>query len=449
LHRANGGYLVFDFDDMLMYPLSWNELKRTIRTGQIAIEEMGDRLGYIETRTVRPQPIPWTGKVVAICREAIYRILYSLDPEFRELFKVKANFDSRIDRTPGNEAAYAGLIAAVTQREGLLPLDRSAVARVVEEGMRMAADHTKLSIQFGDITDIVRESSHWARGEGAKVVTADHIRRTVAKRESRVDLVEENVREAIEREIILVETAGEAVGQVNGLSVIDVGDDVFGQPSRITATVGVGQEGVIDLQREALLSGPIHTKAVLTLQGFLLDRYAEDAPLTLSARISFEQSYGVVEGDSATVAEVCALLSRLADVPVKQSLAITGSMDQKGEVQAIGGANEKIEGFFDVCKKRGLTGEQGVLIPESNVQHLMLREDVVEAIKAGQFKVYSIGMVEEALELLTGVAPGVKGPDGTYPPDSINARVLARLKHYGKEMRKFTSHQAAGNTEIT
>ncbi len=440
LHRANGGYLVFDFDDMLQYPLSWSELKRTIRTGQITIEEMGDRLGYIETRTVRPQPIPWTGKVVAICREQVYRILYTLDPEFRELFKVKANFDSRIDRTPENEAAYTGLIAAVTQREGLLPLDRGAVARVVEEGMRMAEDHSKLSIRFGDITDIVRESSHWARSEGAKVVTAEQIRHTVAKRESRVDLVEQNVREAIEREIILVKTEGEAIGQVNGLSVIDVGDDVFGQPSRITATVGVGQEGVIDLQREALLSGPIHTKAVLTLQGFLLDRYAADSPLALSGRISFEQSYGMIEGDSATVAEVCALLSRLAEAPIKQSLAITGSMDQKGVVQAIGGANEKIEGFFDVCNARGLTGEQGVVIPESNVQHLMLREDVVEAVRAGRFRIHSIASLDEAVEILTGVPAGVRSSDGSYPADSINGRVLARLRRFAAELKAFTGY---------
>jgi len=445
LHRANGGYLVFDFDDILMYPMSWNELKRTIRTGQITIEEMGDRLGFIETRTIRPQPIPWTGKVVAICREAIYRILFTLDPEFRELFKVKANFDSKIDRTPENEAAYAGLIAAVSQREGLLPLDRGAVARVVEEGMRMAADHSKLSIQFGDITDIVRESSHWARSEGARVVTAEHIRHTVAKRESRVDLAEENLREAIERQIILVDTEGSAVGQVNGLSVIDVGDASFGQPSRITATVGMGQEGVIDLQREAQMSGPIFTKAVMTLQGFLLDRYATEAPLTLSARIAFEQSYGVLEGDSATVAEVCALLSRLAEVPVKQSLAITGSMDQRGEVQAIGGANEKIEGFFDVCKARGLTGEQGVLIPASNVQHLMLREDVVEAVRAGRFKVQSVSTLDEAVELLTGVPAGEKGADGAYPADSINGRVLSRLRLYAAEMKAFTAHHS-GNT---
>jgi predicted ATP-dependent protease len=252
--------------------------------------------------------------------------------------------------------------------------------------------------------------------------------------------VEENVREAIGREIILVKTEGEQIGQVNGLSVVDVGDDVFGQPSRITATVGVGQEGVIDLQREALLSGPIHTKAVLTLQGFLLDRYAAEAPLALNARISFEQSYGLVEGDSATVAEVCALLSRLAEAPVKQYLAITGSMDQRGEVQAIGGANEKIEGFFDVCNSRGLTGNQGVVIPESNVQHLMLREDVVDAIRAGMFTVYSIGTLDEAVELMMGVPAGVKAPGGTYPPDTINGLVQARLRRFADELKAFTAH---------
>jgi predicted ATP-dependent protease len=272
------------------------------------------------------------------------------------------------------------------------------------------------------------------------VVTAEHIRHTIQQRESRVDLVEENLQEAIAKEVIVVETTGTAIGQVNGLSVIDVGDAAFGQPSRITATVGVGQEGVIDLQREALLSGPIHTKGVLILQGFLLDRYAGEVPLTLSGRISFEQSYGMVDGDSATVAEVCALLSRLAEAPVKQSLAITGSMDQRGEVQAIGGANEKIEGFFDVCKGRGLTGEQGVIIPASNVQHLMLREDVVEAVRAGQFTVYSISTLDEALELLTGVPAGEKGADGTYPADSINGRAAAELQHFAQQLRLFTSH---------
>jgi lon-related putative ATP-dependent protease len=445
VHRANGGFLVFDFDDLLLYPLTWTEMKRTLRTGQITIEELGDRIGAIETKTVRPEPIPWTGKMVGVARESIYRALYTLDPDFRELFKVKANFDMRIDRTPAHEQDYAGLIAAVTQREGLLPLDRTGVARVVEEGMRMADDHNKLSILFGEIADIVREAAHWAHGDGATVVTAEHVSRAVQERHERVNLIEENVREAIAKAIVVVDTEGEAIGQVNGLSVISLGDTSFGQPSRITATVGVGREGIVDLQREAQMSGPIHSKAVLTLQGFLVDRYASEMPVSLAARVSFEQSYGMIEGDSATVAETVALLSRLSDTPVKQTFAITGSMDQKGEVQAIGGANQKIEGFFDVCRERGLTGEQGVIVPASNVQHLMLREDVVEAVRDGRFKVYSISTIDEALELLTGVEAGQKGPDGTYPPESINGRVQAQLTRFAERLQAFTSHWHDGS----
>ena len=436
IHRANGGYLVLDFDDVLQYPLSWNELKRTIRTGELTIEEMGERLGFIEMKTVRPEPIPWTGKIVAISREPVYRILYTLDPDFRELFKVKADFDMHIDRTPENEQAYAGLVAAVTKREDLAPLDRAAVARVVEEGMRLAADHNKLSIRFGDLTDIVRESAYWARQQGAAVVTREHVVRAIRERIHRVNLIEERVREQIEKGILLVDTEGEAVGQVNGLSVVDLGDTAFGQPSRITATIGVGREGVIDLQREARLAGPIHSKAVLTLQGFLVDRYAGQAPLTLTARLAFEQSYGLIEGDSATCAETCALLSRLADVPIRQSLAITGSMDQRGEVQAIGGANQKIEGFFDVCRVRGPLAGQGVIIPASNVQHLMLREDVVQAVKDGSFVVHSISTIDEAMELLTGVEAGTRRKDGTFPPESINGRVMARLREFGERLRE-------------
>lgn len=438
LHRANDGYLVLDFDDLLLYPLSWNELKRTIRTGQLTIEELGDRLGYIETKTVRPEPIPWTGKIVAVARENVYRNLYGTDPDFRELFKVKADFDLHIDRTPEHEQEFAGLIAAVTKREQIEPFDRSAVARVVDEGIRLAEDHNKLSIRFGELTDIVREAGYWARQAKAKVVTAEHVTRAVRERVHRVNLIEEHVLEAMAKGIILVDTAGTAVGQVNGLSVIDLGDTAFGQPSRITATTGVGREGIVDLQREARLSGPIHSKAVLTLQGFLVDRYAMDAPLTLAARVAFEQNYGLIEGDSATIAETCALLSRLAEAPIKQSLAVTGSMDQRGEVQAIGGVNHKIEGFFDVCRMAGLTGEQGVVIPASNIQHLMLREDVVQAIKDGKFNVYSISTVDDALELLTGMEAGVKQPDGTYPPESLNGRALTRLRTFTERLTRFT-----------
>ena len=439
VHRANGGYLVFDFDDLLLYPLSWTEMKRVLHTGEITIEELGDRIGAVETKSLRPESIPWTGKMIGIARESVYRLLYTLDPDFRELFKVKANFDLRIDRTPENEADYAGLIAAVTKREDLPPVDRAGVARVVDEGMRLAEDHNKLSILFGVIADIVREAAYWARENNQACITEEHISRAIAARNERVNLIEHNAREAIRKEIVVVDTGGEAVGQVNGLSVIELGDTAFGQPSRITATVGVGREGVVDLQREAQMSGPIHSKAVLTLTGFLVDRYATEMPLTLSARLAFEQSYGLLEGDSATCAETCALLSRLSGLPMKQSLAITGSMDQRGEVQAIGGANYKIEGFFDVCRDRGLTGEQGVLIPASNVQHLMLREDVVEAVRNGRFKVYSISTIDEALQLLMGVPAGERNADGAYPGDSINGLVQAQLTRYAERLRAFTS----------
>ena len=440
LHRANGGFLVFDFDQMLLYPLAWNELKRTIRTGMLSVEELGDRQGYIETKTIRPEPIPWNGKIIGIAREEVYRALYGLDPDFRELFKIKADFDMHIERSPEHEQAYAGLIASVTKREQLLPLDPSAVARFVEEGSRLANDHNKLSIRFGELTDIVREASHWASEAGAEVVNEDHIRRAIQHRIYRVNLIEEHVREAVEKGIIVVETKGHEIGQINGLSVIDLGDTAFGQSSRITATIGVGREGVVDLQREARLSGPIHSKAVLTLQGFLNDRYAADAPLTLTARLAFEQSYGPIEGDSATCAETCALLSRIAEAPLKQSLAITGSMDQKGEVQAIGGANQKIEGFYDVCRLQGLTGDQGVIIPATNVQHLMLREDVVEAVRSRRFHVYSVATVDEALELLTGIPAGKKRPDGEYPPDSINGRVMKRLREITESWREHSDN---------
>jgi lon-related putative ATP-dependent protease len=436
LHRANGGYLVLDFDDLLMNPFSWNELKRVLRTGQLTIEEMSERMGFLETKTIRPEAIPWTGKVIVLARDEVYRLLYTLDTEFRELFKVKADFDMHIPRTPENQIAYAALIAAIARREGLPHLDAPAVARVVEEGTRLAEDQQKISIRIGDLMDLVREAAYWARSEKSDVVRLEHIQKAVHERNQRVNLVEEHVRESVTRGIIVVDTEGEAVGQVNGLSVVDLGDTVFGQPSRITVSIGVGREGVIDLQREARLAGPVHTKAVLTLQGFLVDRYAIERPLTLAARLAFEQSYGQIEGDSATCAETCALLSRLADAPIKQSLAITGSMDQRGEVQAIGGANFKIEGFFDVCRKRGLTGEQGVVVPASNVQHLVLREDVVEAVRAGKFNVYSVSSVDEAIELLTGIPAGEKLADGSYPPDTINGRVMARLKLITEKLRE-------------
>jgi lon-related putative ATP-dependent protease len=439
VHRANGGYLVFDFDDLMLYPLSWNEMKRILHTGEITIEELGDRIGIVETKSLRPEAIPWTGKMIGIARESVYRALYTMDPDFRELFKVKANFDMRIDRTPEHENDYAAIIAAVTQREDLPAMDRAGVARVVDEGMRLAEDHNKLSILFGVICDIVREAAYWTREDGDDIIRDAHVSRAIAERNERVNLIEHNQREAVRKDVIIVDTEGEEVGQVNGLSVVDLGDTAFGQAARITATVGVGREGVVDLQREAEMSGPIHSKAVLTFTGFLVDRYATEVPLSLSASLAFEQSYALLEGDSATCAETCALLSRLSGVPVKQSLAITGSMDQRGEVQAVGGTNQKIEGFFDTCRERGLTGEQGVIIPRSNVQNLMLREDVVEAVREGRFKVHAITSIDEALELLTGVPAGERGPDGAYTPGSINALAQDQLTRFAERMRAFTT----------
>jgi lon-related putative ATP-dependent protease len=436
LHRANGGYLVIDFDDILLYPLSWNELKRTLRTGQVTIEEMGDRLGFMETKTLRPQPIPWEGKVIVLAREAIYRILYHADPDFRDLFKVKADFDLHIDRSPEHERSYARVIAGVTQREGLPPFDRSGVARVIEEGARLADHQDKLSIRFGELTDIVRESGYWARKEDSTTVTAEHVRRALKGREYRVNLIEDHVREMAEKGITVFDTTGNVVGQVNGLSVLDLGDTAFGQPSRITASIGVGREGIVDLQRESELAGPIHSKAVLTLRGFLLSRYAASQPLSLTASIAFEQSYGMVEGDSATCAEACALLSVLAGAPIKQSLAITGSMDQRGLVQAVGGTNQKIEGFFDVCRIGGLTGDQGVVIPATNLQHLMLREDVLEAVEQGRFHIHAVSTIDEAMELLTDTPPGSRDEAGNYPPGSLNQRVLQHLKELGETLRE-------------
>ncbi|MGE0057931.1 MAG: AAA family ATPase [Dehalococcoidia bacterium] len=435
LHLANGGFLVLDFDDILLYPLSWIELKRTLRTGQLTIEEMGDRLGYLETKTLRPQPIPWDGKVIILAREQVYRLLYGADPDFRDLFKVKADFDLHIDRTPEHEESYAQLIAGVVRREKLLPFDRTAVARIIEEGARLAADQNKLSIRFGELTDIVRESVYWAKQAGSAAVSGEQVRRALEGRTRRVNLIEEHVRDSVAEGLMLFDVGGSAVGQVNGLSVLDLGDTSFGQPARITASIGVGREGIVDLQRASELAGPIHSKAVLTLRGFLLDRYAHNQPLSLSASMAFEQSYGMVEGDSATCAEVCALLSVLSDVPLKQSLAITGSMDQRGRVQAVGGLNQKIEGFFDVCSLQKLTGEQGVIIPASNVQHLMLREDVVEAVRQGRFHLYEVSTIDEALALLSGTEVGVHNEAEGFPPASLNGRVQSRLAELAERLR--------------
>jgi lon-related putative ATP-dependent protease len=439
LHRANGGYLILDARQLLLQPYAWEGLKRALRSREVSIESLGQALSLISTVSLAPEPIPLDVKVVLIGDRMLYYALVQLDPDFGELFKVEADFSDEMERTPENNLLYARLVATMARGEDLRPFDRGAVARVVERSARMAGDASKLSVHLLSIADLLREADYWASVAGNGVVTADDVQRAIDTQIHRADRVRERVHDRIQRGTILIDTSGERVGQVNGLSVIGLGNFAFGQPSRITARVRIGGGKVVDIEREVELGGPIHSKGVLILSSFLGARYAAEHPLSLSASLVFEQSYGGVEGDSASMAELCALLSALARVPIKQSFAMTGSVNQHGEAQPIGGVNEKIEGFFDVCKARGLTGEHGVIIPTSNVQHLMLRRDVVEAGEAGQFHIYPMRTVDEAIELLTGIPAGERDAEGNFPEGSINQLVEARLVELAEKQRAFSA----------
>ncbi|MBM3582328.1 MAG: ATP-dependent protease, partial [Alphaproteobacteria bacterium] len=406
LHRANGGYLILSARKVLMQPFAWESLKRALRTGRIRIESLGEEIGWASTVTLEPEPIPLEAKVVLIGEPILYYLLHHYDPEFRELFKVAADFDDRLARDAAGEAHYARLVATVAKTESLAPFDASAVARVVEHGARMADDQKKLSARIEGIADLVREAAYWARRAEVAVVTAEHVEKAIAAGIYRSDRLRALIQEAIKRGTLVIETAGAKSGQVNGLSVIQLDNFRFGRPSRITCRVAAGKGEVADIEREVDLGGPLHSKGVMILSSFLNARYGRDQPLSLNASLVFEQSYGGVEGDSASSAELYALMSALADIPIKQSLAVTGSVDQLGRVQAIGGVNEKIEGFFDICAARGLTGDEGVLIPKANVEHLMLRRDVIEAVKAGRFRVFAVETVDDGIGILTGVPAG-------------------------------------------
>ncbi|MEW5762094.1 MAG: ATP-binding protein [Bacillota bacterium] len=444
LHRANGGYIVIPVEEILRNLFAWDGLKRALRDREINIEEPGERLGITAAKSLRPEPVPLDVKVILLGEPLYYFLLYLFDPDFRELFKVKAEFGTRMDRTPDNLRRYAAFFCTLCEKENLLHLDASAVAKLVEYGSRLAEDQRKLATRFAEIADVVREACYYAQQEGAKYTTAAHVKRAIDARFYRSNLIQEHIQEMFTRNTLLLDVTGGRVGQVNGLSVLSVGDLDFGKPSRITASVAPGKDGVIDIEREARLGGRIHTKGVMILSGYLAEKYAREIPLSLSARLVFEQSYEGVEGDSASCAELFALLSALADVPVKQNLAVTGSINQKGEIQPVGGINEKIEGFFDVCRVKGFTGDQGVVIPAANAENLMLREDVVEAIGEGRFHVYLINTVDEGIELLTGLPAGERGPDGAFPEGSFNARVVARLAEFGERLREMTEEQPPG-----
>ena len=441
IHRANGGYLVIRIEDILRELMSWEALKRCLRERKIIIEELSERLGFVTIKGIMPEPIPLNIKVVIIGEDIFYHLLYRLDREFPELFKVKADFDSRMELNSDNVRDYAATLCRVCGKEDLRHLDSAAVAKVIEHSCRLAEDQTRLSTRFAEIADIVREANHWAQVDDEKLIGDRHIVKAIDQKVYRSDLIRERVREMIERGILIIETEGEVIGQVNGLSVIDLGDLVFGRPNRISASVSAGREGIIDIEREAKLGGPIHTKGVLILSGLLSERYGGSVPLSLAARLVFEQSYGEVEGDSASSAELYALMSSLSEVPVKQALAVTGSVDQRGRVQAIGGVNQKIEGFFDICRVRGLTGKQGVIVPSSNIQNLMLREDVVEAINDGMFTIYGVDTVDEGIEILTGVPAGERLDDGSFEKGSINARIKQRLGKMAKAMQDLAADE--------
>ena len=434
LHRANGGYLILDALRLLTQPLAWEALKRALRSRQINIESLGQALNLISTVSLEPQPIPLDIKVVLVGQRQHYYLLHQYDPEFGALFKVAVDFEDDMKREEDADMRYVATIAGVVRREKLRPLDRGAVARVVEQASRDAQDSGKLSAHMMGLADLLRESDHWAAEAGHAVVGAVDVQQAIDALQRRTGRVRERLREEILRGTLLVDTSGERVGQINGLSVMQLGGMAFGSPARITARVRLGAGRVVDIEREAELGGPLHSKGVLILSGFLSGRYAVNSPLSLSASLVFEQSYGGVEGDSASSAELYVLLSALADVPIRQSLAVTGSVNQHGDVQAIGGVNEKIEGYFDLCMARGPTGEQGVLIPASNAKHLMLKNEVVEAVATGKFHIYTVETIDQGIELLTGRAAGSQGADGKYPEGSINQLVEQRLAGFASRV---------------
>jgi lon-related putative ATP-dependent protease len=412
LLRANGGYILFSLEDALTEPFVWKTLKRTLQSNQVKIE-VYDPFAMFTISALQPEPIPINTKVVVLGSPWLYYLLYFYDPDFSYLFKIKADFGEEMDRTAAHQASYAYFIAELCRQEELCQFDRSGVEAIVEEGMRRVSDQDKLASQFGMLKDLVREACYAAKQTGVTVVSRTHVEQARQARTFRSNRIEEKMREFITEGTILLDTDGSRVGQINGLSVLHMGDYVFGRPARVTATTSMGRSGIVNIEREAKLSGSTHDKGILILSGYLRQQYAQDKPLTLSASLCFEQSYSGIDGDSASSTELYALLSRLAGLPIRQELAVTGSVNQWGDVQAIGGVNEKIEGFFDLCRERGLTGTQGVLIPQANVRNLMLRPDVVEAIGAGQFHVYPVRRIDQGLELLTGTPAGDITTPGT------------------------------------
>ena len=446
LHRANGGYLILDAQQLLEQPFAWEGLKRSLYSRSIRMESLGEMMSQISTVSLEPEPIPLDLKVILLGDRMLYYLLYEADSDFAELFKVCADFDDDLERTPESCRLYARFIGTLARDENLRPLSRNAVARALEHSVRMAEDTERFSMHVRSITDLLREADFRAQAIGKSIVDAEDVELVIVKQRERSDRLRSRALQEIRRGTVLIDTTGAVTAQVNGLSVIEFADVQFGQPARITATVRLGRGDVINIEREAELSGPIHSKGVMILTAFLGDRFAQEQPLSLSASLVFEQSYGIVDGDSASIAETCALLSALSGVPIQQGIAVTGSMNQHGQAQPIGGVNAKIEGFFQVCADRGLTGDQGVLIPEANRRHLMLRHEVVQAVESGQFFVRTYENIDQAVEILTGCSAGEIDAQSVYPPASINGRVAARLLRLTELRLRFGRDQIHGDS---
>jgi len=439
LHKANGGYLLLDAFELLTKPLAWETLKRALKNEEVVIESLEKSLGFLTTRTLEPEPIPLDIKVIIVGDPLLYYLLYNLDQDFPELFKVKADFDYRTPWTEESGKLYAQFIGNICSEEGLKHFSPDGVSRVIEYSARLAEHQKKLITVFGDVVDIIRQASFWADQDARNLVSGVEVNRAIDEKIFRSNRIEKIIQEMIEEETILIDTKGMVVGQVNGISILQLGDYSFGKPSRITARTFVGSKGILSIDRETELGGPIHNKGSMILAGYLGGRYAEDVPLAFSASITFEQLYEGVEGDSASSAELYALLSSLSGFPLRQDLAVTGSVNQRGEVQAIGGANEKIEGFFAVCKARGLTGTQGLIIPASNVKHLMLRDQIVEAVQEGMFHLYEVATIDQGIALLTGKEVGEKMEDGMYPEGTVNWAVQQKIWELAAKVRVFSS----------
>ncbi|MFQ5873390.1 MAG: Lon protease family protein, partial [Dehalococcoidia bacterium] len=442
VNEANGGYLVVDVRELLMNQGAWEGLKRVIKTNEARLEDPFEQLGFLAPHGLRPEPIPTNVKVLVTGDHMLYQLLSQYDEDFWELFKVKADFDYQIDRNDENLEAYAAFICRCCQTENLLAFDRTAVAKVAEYGARLVADQGKLSTRFGLIQEVCIEASYWAEQDGSQRVYDTHVDKAIEEKVYRSNLIDEKIRDLITEGTLMVDVDGEAMGQVNGLAVYDLGNISFGKPSRITAKTFLGRDGVINIEREAQLSGRTHDKGVLILSGYLGSKYAKDKPLSLNASLAFEQNYEGVDGDSASSTELYAILSSLSSLPINQSIAVTGSVNQQGEIQAIGGVNQKIEGFFEVCKAKGLTGEQGVIIPHQNVKNLMLREEVVKAAEEGSFHIYAVKTIDEGIEILTGVPAGETQEDNTYPKGTVNHLVDERLREQAKSMKGYAERPA-------